>query len=152
MKELIVAVGLSFLAFAANACTINSVSTQQVDKVLKQKGGLNFTKYAELCEKLNEADAGIEVHGTATVLQGKSIAWSVVFLTDNKSGFAVGNASYSSTLTNDFAGMDKAEELLYTGVIESLNAWPVDEAIKVLENHRIRLKAQAATVSNKDSI
>lgn len=140
LKRISMTLAIACLPVAAMGCTIDSVSTTQVDLVLRKQGGLQFAKYQEVCEKLRSVDAGVEIHGLATVLQGKSIAWSVIFITDRNSRFAVGDASYTSTQTNDNASMDVAEALLYKGVISGISDWDVDAAIRILEKKRQHLK------------
>lgn len=142
MKKALVSLLLASCAFSASACTVYfSTASDVVRKVVRTSDGWAFDDYDAICEKLREAGVELAISGDATVLGGRSIGWAAVSLKDRKLNIQSLAFGGSSTRTNDYASMDKAEVLLFEAINQAINSVDFDKALAALRRDRAQIRS-----------
>lgn len=143
IKTLFVGAALAVAAFSANAtCEWDVRMSPELAKQFEQRGGLYAPRANEVCEKLRNANARIEIISYSTVLQGKSIAWAGIMIGDKNSSILTTSGASKNTYFNPTPSQDKANELEYYAANDAINDWNVDAAIMFLDQVR-GLKGEA---------
>lgn len=131
----------AFASLAGHACTVfYSTSSSDVAKAIEQ-AGWGFDNYAAVCERLRKAGASLEVQGMATVLHNRSVAWAAVGLKDKDMKVYTNDFGGLSTNTNDFASIDKANQMLMESINQAVNKMDIGKAIQSLNESRQQAKA-----------
>jgi hypothetical protein len=132
---------------AAASCAITSVYNTDFSRIFTRYGGwntqngLSAQKYNAACEKLQRANARLQIDGNATVLGNQAIAWVIVSVKDANT--AIGSTDFNAHVTkiDGSASQDKAEALMITATNEALQNWDqLDQALAVLEREREQAK------------
>ncbi|MDR5799039.1 MULTISPECIES: hypothetical protein [Caballeronia] len=143
MKKILLAASVALLlsATAHAECSITYYTGPSTWEALEKNGGVEFSNYKSVCEKLRRANARVNITGAATVLNNMSIGWAQVSVLDmNTSVGTTEYASYSTT-ANPFASIDKANELMLSSVNAAMNSWrELDNALAKLEAERNRAR------------
>jgi hypothetical protein len=133
---------LAMVFIPAHACSVfHNTANDDVRNAVK-KNGWGFDNYEVVCEKLRKANAALAIHGGATVLSGKSIAWAAVGLKDMELMVYTDEYSGISTNVDDYASIDNAKNILMKSIDGAVNSMDIEKAIQSLE--KSRLKARAA--------
>lgn len=137
ISPLFIAAGI-FAIPSAHACTINYTSANEgVTQVLKSNGGWNFSRYDEICQKLQKNSAALTITATNGVLKDKSFAAVSIGLKDFDT-FST-SASFGAThfRLSDIANGAEAQKMLYLAINNAIENWQtVDEALQHLEISR----------------
>lgn len=143
MKKILPLFALMFAFEAHASCTVySSTSSSEVSATLDAHGW-GFKNYAQICAKLNQANAEFLVQANATVLGGRSIGWAAIAMKDRNS--AITTAAYGGLATrlSVDAGMDVAANIMMEAINQAVDLTDIDQAIKSLNAAR-----QAARVAN----
>lgn len=145
MKKILVMTVLSAFTFAVHAdCSITSVRDDRISTNFKKYGGWSFdvAKFNQLCEKLNRANARIQVNAQSTVLANQSIAWAVLSVVDRDTSIATSDFATMNTQVNAYASQDKADALMVEAINEAAVNWKdIDKALASLENERKQVRS-----------
>jgi hypothetical protein len=123
----------------AQACIVDySTSSDHVKSVMKRSNALSFDNYQSVCEKLNRANAALTITGFATVMGGRSVAWSAVGLKDKRLPIIPNDYAGLETIMDGYASSDNAESLLLESINKAVNrlAANLDQALASLDEAR----------------
>jgi len=116
--------------------------------VFKERGGFTFKNYDLACSKLSKANAQVVMTGAYGVLSSRSYAWISLAVADRDNEHIVNSYSgQNQTRTHDYASDDKARELLWLAINDTLNKWVedgLDNALAKLEDARQSIRKPAA--------
>lgn len=144
MKKVLAAATLSAFAFAAHAdCAITSVRDNNISNNFKAHGGwtIDIAKFNQICEKLNRANARIQINAQSTVLVNQSVAWAVLTVVDRDTSIGTGDFATMTTQVNTYASQDKADAMMVAAINEAALNWnDLDKALASLENERKKVR------------
>lgn len=137
LSLLLVAAGI-FTMPIAQACTLNiNYANQNVAQVLNSNGGWNFSRYNEICEKLQKNSAALTIIADNGVLQNKSFAAVTIGLKDLDTFSTTTAWGASHFRLSDIANGAEAQKMLYLALNNAIENWQtVDEALQQLEISR----------------
>lgn len=143
MKKLLISVVLFGSAFNANAkCSIDwDTASPKVRAVMMKPTDFYFANYNSICEKLNRANAKINIIGDSGVLTGRSFAWVNISVEDKKLPIIIDSYGSSSTKLDGAANTPRAEELLWESINSAVENLLVDQIIQKLDETRLTIKS-----------
>ncbi|WP_233853509.1 hypothetical protein [Paraburkholderia sp. HD33-4] len=140
LKKLVICSAI-FASFQAHACNVSYSTSSNVISNALSTNGFDFANYDVVCEKLNRANAALEITGQATVLHGKSIAWASVSLKDRNTSVFTDEFAGSNTVANPEPSMDTANNLVNQAINGAIERLGIDQAIQSLNENRRKAKA-----------
>jgi hypothetical protein len=134
-------------AYIACAVTLGAIGTTHACSVMYEtatdvaykaiaESGWGFKNYAQVCKKLNAANASLLITGTTTVLHGVSISWASVSLRDKKLPIVANSYGGRSTIANTTPSMDMATRNLPQAINNAVDSMDLDRAIASLNEMR----------------
>lgn len=138
MKRLYLLTVLSLAALSANAeCTLTSVRDGDVARKFRQYGGWVFQNFDHVCEKLNRANARLQINANASVLNNQSIGWAVLTVVDRDTGIGTSDYASMNTQVNSYASQNKADEIMVAAINAAADEWTsIDKALASLDEER----------------
>lgn len=141
LKKSVLASVVFMCAFQANAeCVINFQSTPKIKNLVTTSTGWTFNKYAEICQKINAANALFYIFGSSAVLDNKSIGWASISIKDKSLPIFSTTFRGEATLVDPYASQDKADKLLLQAVNDAIEVLDLDKALMTLERARKEIK------------
>lgn len=120
------------------ACSYITIDTPQIRSVVKANGGYKVTE--DQCVFLNKYKLAIRISGDATVLNGVSIAWSEVNLSEAEGGITSSNSQSSTQVNASVASQDFANKMLYKAVNEAIAGYDYETGAGEVDRFRGKSK------------
>lgn len=141
MKKLLISALFLATTIDAHACSVEMTSASDSVMEAVRKNGWGFDNYQAICQKLNSNNAQLFINGQATVLDGRSIAWAAVSLSDKNLPIVTSDFGGKSTQLNQYASMNKANEILIDAINGAVNSMDIEKSLTSLNNLRKKVKA-----------
>jgi len=129
---------------AALACQVMMFTWSDEVKRALDENGWGFRNYEQICDKLNAANAALEISGVATVLDGVSVSWASVNLRDKDVPIFTNAFAGAATEGSLDARMEVARDMLGRSIDNAVDAMDIDEAIEALDENRNQVRAAYA--------
>ena len=141
MKKSVFA-GMTLLAALSSAhaeCTFNNQTSDDIRATVVAAGGwpINDAK----CAVLNAKKLSLSVSGQATVLDGVSVGWVTVMLTDTALNIRSDQTQKSTYVNTKRASMDLAKEIQYDAIRDAINGLDFDKAAREVDAYRAKALA-----------
>lgn len=149
MKKIVFAAMTLFagLPAAQAGCTLNDQTSDDIRATVVAAGGwpINDAK----CALLNAKKLSLSVSGQATVLDGISVGWVTVMLTDTALNIRSDQTQKSTYVNTKRASMDLAKEIQYDAIRDAINGLDFDKAAREVDAYRAKALASARTGSKR---
>jgi hypothetical protein len=103
---------------------------------------MDNAKYNRLCEKLNRANARIQINAQSSVFANQSVAWAVLTVLDRDTSIGTADFASMNTQVHTYASQDKADALMVAAINVAAPNWnDLDKALASLDNERKKVRA-----------
>ncbi|AUA56287.1 hypothetical protein CVS48_09700 [Achromobacter spanius] len=114
------------------ACTLEMSTSNIMQEIIKENGGVPISDAQ--CARLNKNSLRLHMNGQATVLNGVSVAWAYVTVSDVNTRVISPEAA-SQTIVNTKASMVTAKELAFTALESSIAQLDINKAANALRSY-----------------
>ena len=118
-------------AVSAAGCSFRSSASPDMRAIVAENGG--FPIGDDMCAKLNKNNLRLDFSGMATVLDGVSVGWASVTISDLRTGLTSSEHSMNTAVNARVASMDKAKSLTYEALGSAVRTFDLNKAMAALK-------------------